>query len=218
MVNLMLAFSNMIFATGVAKVLENDKEINVNHILDACTDFTEEKFEAVDPDVVLVDFITLYNEEAFQNSELMSKKKVILIDTNCGRANIVTAILKKNLSGVLLGGSTTDQLKKAIMAVAGGEIWMDKKTLNNLFQGSKAIENNGTAKLSGNEKKVVSLAEQGYTDKETAKKLHISEPKVKTHLGRIFRKLDISNKAQLVTFAVKSQEIHPTLNNGADSN
>jgi DNA-binding NarL/FixJ family response regulator len=205
-INVMIACSNMLFSSGIAKILENDKIINVTEVLQAGTNCSDEQFEAINPDVVLVDFTTLYN--AFSNHELVSKNKFILIDTDCGRDNIVSAILKKQLSGVLLGDSTAAHLKKAIKAVANDEIWIDKTTVKNLLYGVNALKKNKTAKLSEKEKEVVSLVSQGFTNKEAAKKLHISEPTVKTHLSHIFRKLAINNRTQLVTYAIKNQDVN----------
>jgi DNA-binding CsgD family transcriptional regulator len=52
---------------------------------------------------------------------------------------------------------------------------------------------------------VVGLVGQGYRNREIAEKLCISEPTVKTHLQRIFQKLDIQNRPQLITFAIRNQ-------------
>jgi len=56
---------------------------------------------------------------------------------------------------------------------------------------------------------VVGLVGQGYRNREIAEKLCISEPTVKTHLQRIFHKLDIQNRPQLITFAIKNQSAEP---------
>lgn len=208
-IDVMVAFSNMLFSKGIAKILENDKTINVKEVLKTGSNCTDEVFLRVNPDVVLVDFTTLYN--AFPDQESVNNQKFILIDTECGRDNIVTAILKKNLKGVLLGDSTPDHLKKAIKAVVKDEIWIDKTTVKNLLYGIHALQKNKTANLSEKEKEVVNLVSQGYTNKEAAKKLHISEPTVKTHLNHIFRKLEIKNRTQLVTYAIKNQDVNLAL-------
>jgi len=92
--------------------------------------------------------------------------------------------------------------------VVKDEIWIDKTTVKNLLYGINALQKNRTAHLSEKEKEVVNVISQGYTNKEAAKKLHISEPTVKTHLNHIFRKLEIRNRAQLVTYAIKNQDVN----------
>lgn len=196
----------MLFSNGIARILGNDKSIKVKELLKPGNSCSEDMLESINPDVVLVDFTTLYN--SFQNPGSISKKKFILIDTDCGRDNIVSAILKKKVSGVLLGDSTPEQLKKAIKSVHNDEIWIDKTTVRNLLYGINALGNAKSATLSVKEKEVVGIITQGFTNKEAAKKLHISEPTIKTHLNHIFRKLDIKNRTQLVTYAIKNHDTH----------
>lgn len=203
-VNVLLAFNNMLFSEGVKTLLEDDKNIKVVGILNSGDVCDEEFFKALSPDVALVDFTTLYNH--FPDESLVKENKFVLIDTDCGRENIVSSVLTKQLNGVLLGNSSGALLRKAVKAVAAGEVWIDKATVKNVLLGVNALKKNDTAQLSDKEREVVQLVSQGFTNKEIAKKVHISEPTVKTHLYRIFRKLNIKNRAQLVTYAIKNHE------------
>jgi len=56
--------------------------------------------------------------------------------------------------------------------------------------------------LTRRETEIIALIEGGYTNKEIAKKLAISEPVVKHHLTNIFDKLGISNRLELVLFSI----------------
>ncbi len=202
-VKVMIAFSNMLFAEGITRLLENDDGIDVVNILKVGTRCNDEAIKNVDPDVILVDFITLYN--SFYNVDT-SKQRFLLLDTACGKDNIVSAILTKKLSGVLLGQANTALLKKAIKAVAKGEVWIDKSTVKNLLYGINALNRDKSSVLTEREREIVSLIGQGYKNKEIAKRLHISEPTVKTHLCRIFQKLGIKNRSQLITYAIKHSD------------
>jgi DNA-binding NarL/FixJ family response regulator len=211
-IKVIIAFNNMLFAKGVCNLLESDDVIKVVDVLEAGTKCSSEKLESVKPDVVLVDFTTLYN--AFSDTDT-SKTGFILLDTDCGRDNIVSAILKKKLKGVLLSDATPTLLKKGIKAVAKGEVWIDKTTVKTLLYGINALKKTKTATLSNREKEIVALIGQGYRNKEIASKLFISEPTVKTHLQRIFKKLDIKNRSQLITFAIKNHDITNLFNTSA---
>ncbi|GMT42150.1 MAG: DNA-binding response regulator [bacterium] len=205
-IKVMIAFNNMLFATGVQYIIEKDNDIKIVELLKPGSTCTGERLETLDPNVILVDFTSLYNSFVIDGSE--TRNNFILVDTDCGRENIVSAILTKKISGVLLGDTTQQLLIKSIKAVSKGEVWIDKSTVKNLLFGINALKNNRTAKLTDKEKEVVNLISQGFTNKEVGKKLHISEPTVKTHLYRIFRKLDIKNRAQLVTYAIKNQDVN----------
>lgn len=54
------------------------------------------------------------------------------------------------------------------------------------------------AALTEREREVLSLAGQGYTNREIGRKLHISEHTVKNHMSTIFRKLGIRDRRQLI--------------------
>jgi DNA-binding NarL/FixJ family response regulator len=178
-IKVLIAFNNMLFAKGVCNILESFDDMKIVDVLNAGTKCSQERLESLDPDVVLVDFTTLYN--AFPET--------------------------KKLSGVLLCDATPALLEKAVRAVAKGEVWIDKTTVKNLLYGINAIKKTRTAELSNREKEIVTLIGEGYRNKEIASKLCISEPTVKSHLQHIFRKLDIKNRSQLITFAIKNYEL-----------
>jgi len=205
-INVVVAFSNMLFSEGICKLLENDDEIKIADVLKPGIEQNSVKLDSLSPDVILVDLTTLYNTFA-NNMDTAKKGRFILFDTDCGRENIVSAILTKKINGVLLGHATPSLLKKSIRAVAKGDIWIDKSTIKTILYGINALNKDKTAALSDKEKKVVHMIGQGFRNKEVAVKLCISESTVKSHLRNIFRKLGINNRSQLITFAIKNYDI-----------
>ena len=202
----MFAFSNMLFSEAITKLLQGEKRIEVIHVLEANTQFMIKDWEKLRPDVIITDMTCLYNSFASISTD-DAKLPFILVDTNCGIENIVTSILKKEVRGVLLGDTTFRQMLKAISAVADGDIWIDKKIVKNLIYGLNALGSEKSTQLTKQEKNVVDLIAKGFRNKEIAQRLNISEPTVKTHLYRIFRKLNIKNRSELITFAIKKQVI-----------
>jgi DNA-binding CsgD family transcriptional regulator len=61
----------------------------------------------------------------------------------------------------------------------------------------RATDRTGTDSLTPSERRVVDLAAAGGTNREIAQTLFVTEKTVETHLGRSFRKLDISSRRQL---------------------
>ena len=205
-VKVLIAFSNMLFSEGISRILKGDDTIEVVGVLKSRTECASEKLGSLNPDVILVDFITLYN--AFPEMDTAkSKANFILLDTFCGRENIISAILVKKVSGVLLDDAMPDLLQKAIHAVAGEEVWIDKSTVKSILYGINALNKDSTSALSDKEKEIVLMIGQGFRNKEIAAKLYISESTVKTHLSHIFQKLGIKNRSQLISFAIKNNDI-----------
>lgn len=201
-IKVMVAFSNAIFSEGVSRLMDDAGEIRVAGVLKPGFD-PFKMIESIKPDIILVDFTTLYN--VFGEIGPSHNFRVILLDTNCGEENIISAVVTKGIKGVIMGNSTAPLLKKAVKAVSEGEVWLDKVNVKNLLTGLHALKKNSRPSLSEREWEVVNLVGQGYRNKEIAEKLCISEPTVKTHLQRIFQKLDIQNRPQLITFAIKNR-------------
>ncbi len=55
----------------------------------------------------------------------------------------------------------------------------------------------GVAALSGAERRVATLAAQGYTNREIAHKLYVSPSTVEQHLTRVYRKLNVRRRTHL---------------------
>ena len=186
-IKVMLAFSNKIFSEGIGMVLAVEKDLRVVEVMTPGVEYAPEMWQSINPDVVLTDFTSLYN--SFPELKTAKKLPFILLDTGCGKENIVSAILKKKVSGVLLSDSDSALLVKAIRAVAKGDIWIDKQTVKNLVYGINAIGKDASASLTEREKGVVSLIGQGFRNKEIA------------------QKLNIKNRSELITFAIKNNDM-----------
>jgi DNA-binding NarL/FixJ family response regulator len=61
--------------------------------------------------------------------------------------------------------------------------------------------------LSSREKEVLLLICQGYTNKEIAKKLYVSTYTAKAHVSSIIKKLGVSNRTNVVYYAIKNKLI-----------
>jgi DNA-binding CsgD family transcriptional regulator len=61
----------------------------------------------------------------------------------------------------------------------------------------RTIDESGAESLTPSERRVVDLAAAGGTNREIAQQLFVTEKTVETHLGRAFRKLNVSSRRQL---------------------
>ncbi len=116
-VKVMVALSNGILSEGVKKLLEGSGGVKVEGILETGSD-PYPIIRSSGPDVILVDFMTLYN--GFGEIGAKHDMKLILLDTGCGQENISSAIASRGLKGVMAKNSTAECLKKAIKTVAEG--------------------------------------------------------------------------------------------------
>lgn len=209
-IRVVLSFGNALFSAGISKLLEDERDIAVE-ILPVDTKCTLDKLESLHPDAILVDFITLFN--VFSKTENAKRRiPLILLDTNCGKDNLMSAVMRKKISGVLSEGSSPALMKKAIRAVANGELWLDKQMFKELLYGMDALSNKKMSMLSGREREISALIGNGFRNKEIAQKLNISESTVKSHLNRIFQKLHVRTRSELVGYAIKNNDLNGTFN------
>ena len=70
----------------------------------------------------------------------------------------------------------------------------------------RTTDRTGTDSLTPSERRVVELAAEGGTNREIAQTLFVTEKTVETHLGRAFRKLDVTSRRQLPDVLARAAE------------
>ena len=148
------------------------------------------------PDVILVDTNTI----ARSLFTSYPKAKVLILDTGMEKEKIVTALLSFPTHGVLSIDTEVSLFKKALQVVDEGQIWVDNDTLKAfLHQGSSVQPATKTDDVTDREREIIDFVCKGYTNKEIAASLSLSEHTVKAHLNRIFRKFKTTSRSKLVT-------------------
>ena len=104
--------------------------------------------------------------------------------------------------------SQFDALRKCISCVHGGQVWVNAQQLDWLVNAVsqthtvRLVSAKGFDLLSKREEEVVRLVAEGLNNHQIAQQLHLSDHTVKNHLFHIFDKLGISNRVELVLYAV----------------
>jgi len=99
-------------------------------------------------------------------------------------------------------------LCKCIQSVHQGQIWVNNEQLQYLLEvvsqvpSLRVVNSRGLKLLTPREEQVVALVADGLSNREVAHELRLSEHTVKKYLFRIFDKLGISNRVELVLYAV----------------
>jgi DNA-binding NarL/FixJ family response regulator len=105
--------------------------------------------------------------------------------------------------------SAADDLVHAIKVVQKGEFWIDRKMTASILKKSvlKKFQSGGNKInpkdiLTKREKEVFSYIVKGFTNKEIASALYISDKTVKCHVYNIFRKLKFNRRGEAILFAI----------------
>jgi two-component system nitrate/nitrite response regulator NarL len=133
--------------------------------------------------------------------------KVLLVDS-CGRELVVSAF-RSGARGIFsLTQSDLRSLCRCLVRVASGQIWANTEQWNILLEQiaeipSLRIRNaEGSPILTPREEQVAALVAEGLGNRPIARELNLSEHTVKKYLFRIFEKLGVSNRVELVLYVV----------------
>ena len=114
--------------------------------------------------------------------------------------------IEAGAQGYLLKGAPRDELFRAIRVVAEGGSLLQPSVAAKLLSrvGQMLKQEETTEHLTDREMEVLRLLARGNRNKEIAEALVISERTVKFHVGVIFQKLGVTNRAEAVSKAIQS--------------
>ncbi len=162
------------------------------------------------PDILLLDLIMprLSGIEALRRLTHVSPEvRIILLVDSPERSQIVEA-LKLGARGVVSKETSAQLLLKSIHAVASGEYWVGHQNVSDLIDFLRNADPKPSARsssgfrLTRRQIEIIAAIVDGYTNKEIAKKLSISEQTVKHHLTSIFEKVGVTNRLELAILAM----------------
>lgn len=139
--------------------------------------------------------------------ELPSPPRVVML-TTFDLDEYVLEALRAGASGFLLKDVSAGDLGAAVRIVAGGDALLSPRVTRRLlerFEQLPAIATPpaGWEELTEREREVFALVADGRSNAEIGAGLHLSEATVKTHVGRVLRKLDVRDRVQLVVLAFR---------------
>jgi len=125
--------------------------------------------------------------------------QVLVLTTYDSDADILPAV-EAGAMGYLLKDCSREELFRAIRAAVRGEAVLAPTVAARLMGKMRAP---AEEKLSEREIEVLQLVAEGASNNQIAKRLHISQATVKSHLIHIFGKLDVSDRTAAVTSALQ---------------
>ena len=112
--------------------------------------------------------------------------------------------LKMGVMGYLQRDIASQDLYRAIRAVASGQAWAPRDLMTQLIQDRRTFQGlAGRRNLTRRENEVLEHSAQGLTNKQIGVGLNISEKTVKSHLNLVYQKLNISTRAQAAVYAAR---------------
>ncbi len=135
--------------------------------------------------------------------------KLILVD-RCDRELVVSAF-RSGARGIFsITEADLRMLCKCLLRVAAGQIWANTEQLNYLMDlisevpSLRVLNSVGGSLLTPREQQVVALVAEGLSNRQIARELNLSEHTIKKYLFRVFEKLGVSTRVELVLYAVNN--------------
>jgi DNA-binding NarL/FixJ family response regulator len=130
---------------------------------------------------------------------------VMLLDSS--ESSQVVEAFRTGARGVFCRSESLKSLAKCIYCVSQGQVWANSRELRFLLEALgealplKVIDTRGAALLSRREQEVVRCVAEGLSNREIAQRLGLTEHTVKNYLFRIFDKLGVSKRVEVVLYA-----------------
>lgn len=138
-------------------------------------------------------------------------KAVLLLDSP--EPNLVFDAFRAGVKGVFCPSqSAFKALCKCVDRVHAGQIWASSGELAHVLETfaklapMRVVDARGSRLLTKREEDVVRLLSDGLQNREIAQELNLSEHTVKNYLFRIFDKLGVSSRVELVLYAMTSSK------------
>jgi DNA-binding NarL/FixJ family response regulator len=126
-------------------------------------------------------------------------------------------VLHAGASGLLADDASREELAMAIRAVARGQAMLGPRVAQRLMEWFREQDTPARAKadlpvgtvLTPREKEILLLTAHGMSTEDIAEELFIGAATVRTHLYRLRCKLQLKDRAQLVSFAYRAGLVDP---------
>ncbi len=207
-IRVVLADDHAVVRKGIREFLEEAGDIQV--VAEAATG-TEAVALTLEhqPDVAVLDIQMpeMTGIEATRQIKAQAPGVHVLVLTAYDDDPYIFAMLQAGASGYVLKTAPSDELVRAVQAVARGESALDPavtaKVMAQLASGRPAGAQATVEGLTERELEVLRLAAQGETNRAIGHKLGISDRTVQGHLANIFGKLGVSTRTEAVLLALK---------------
>ncbi|MGH7884583.1 MAG: response regulator transcription factor [Thermodesulfobacteriota bacterium] len=186
---------------------EDDFEIaeSTNNLLDLINGI-----ESLDFDILIIDtdlenldlkkIISLNNDKSGSNI-------ILLIDKNINENKLVEYV-RMGVKGYFYKENKLEQFLKSIRLISEGELWVERKLLPKIIDNpvtpDQSDEDLPLYDLTQAEFRILKFVLKGHSNLEIAKSLSISDKTVKFHLYKIFKKLSIKTRSQLIIFGYQN--------------
>jgi DNA-binding NarL/FixJ family response regulator len=138
-----------------------------------------------------------------------SVRSIVLLD-GCRYEQVVEAF-RHGAMGVCGRNESIEVLSKCVDCVHRGQIWASSEQLRQVLSSfassthARLMDQRGNILLTRREEDIVILVAEGLRNKEVAERLSLSEHTIRNHLFKVFDKLGISSRSELILYSLEQR-------------
>ena len=208
MIRVMLADDHEVVRAGFKMILEQDPDLEV--VAEAADGAQAYAIVARErPDILLMDISMPPGQSGLVACERIAKDfpstKVVIL-TMFAEPEYLFYTLRGGAAGYVLKNSTSEELVAAVRAVVGGGSYIHPKMaslLTKQLAGGGEEDDGSYRQLSNRELEILQLLAKGFTNKEISERIFLSVKTVEAHRSRIYQKLELKSRADLVDYALR---------------
>jgi DNA-binding NarL/FixJ family response regulator len=215
LVRVLIADSGPIQSQLLARALKGRREFEVSTV-DLETSALQNFLQSNHTDVVLVAGNHLPDLSLLRWLRVSYPKVAAVLLAENDDPELVVNALRAGAKGIFLFTQTPfPMLCKCIHCVFRGEVWVNNQQMNYVLDALsdvpmlRVLSSTGRSLLTPREEQVVALVADGLTNRGVASELGLSEHTIKKYLLRIFDKVGISSRVELVLYALSHGEHRP---------
>jgi len=204
-ISIIIADDHQLFADGVDQILSADPAFEVMAKVDNGK-LLLQMLNRLRPNLILLDINMPYLsgiDAAVSIRKNLPDVKIVFLSMYHD-AKMIMQAKQNGVNGFLVKNTTAVELKQVIVRVMNGENVFIVPTQQPPTENNQQDDFLKHFKLSPREIEIIRYIRQGKTTKEIAEAVYLSSLTVETHRKNIFRKLAISNIAQLLAFAAEN--------------
>ena len=211
-IRIVIADEQTLFREGLKALLQQDTLLDVVGAASSAVTVID-VIKATEPDILLLDLLLVETNDfpiLPRLREISPHTKSLLLFAQFDH-RLAFQGLRHGAKGYLAKTTPCSQLMYAIRKVHAGQAWMERSAMSQFIEELPLLSEQDFSLpptdldriLSPREAEISGLVARGYSNKEIAAQLSISDKTVKTHLIKIFRKLQVNDRLQLALHVVQ---------------
>ncbi|MFQ5558132.1 MAG: response regulator [Acidimicrobiales bacterium] len=201
---IVIADDHQIVREGIVWMLETEADIEIVAEAENGRALLE-ILETTTVDVILLDvrMPEMGGLEALELLQTAAPDVGVLVLSMHDEPDLVRRAVAHGAAGYMLKNSSREGLVKALRLVASGEGYVQGDVVRPLLDQLSGKEHAEPDPLTARERQILALVSVGCENKQIARRLHISEATVKTHLKAVFERLHVRSRAEAVAVGLR---------------